>query len=191
MADEPTMRDKIMRAAEQRVRASGFAEMSFRDVAADVGVKSASVHYHFPTKADLGVAIVAAYSKRFSEALAQIDPSDLQAAFDAYAALYDVALVLDEAICLCAIMSAESIGLPPLVNDQTRAFFQMNLTWLEGLFGRHGLGPQPGLARLVVTALEGAIIVASNAQDRTVLADVTQELRQLVLRRLAILPVKG
>ena len=95
-----------------------------------------------------------------------------------------VALVVDEAICLCAIMGAESIGLPQPVNDQTRAFFQMNLTWLERLFEAHAGTPQPSLARLVVTALEGAIIVASNAQDRSVLADVTAELRQVVALRI-------
>lgn len=184
MSNEPTMRDKILHAAERRVRASGFAEMSFRDVATDVGVKSASVHYHFPTKADLGVAIVADYAKRFSQALDRIDTTDALAAFDAYAALYDVALVVDEAICLCAIMGAESIGLPQPVNDQTRAFFQVNLTWLEQLFKAHTGTPQPSLARLVVTALEGAIIVASNAQDRSILANVTAELRQLVALRL-------
>lgn len=184
MTSEPTMRDRIVQAAERRVRASGFAEMSFRDVATDVGVKSASVHYHFPTKADLGVAIVANYTKRFSQALDGIDTSDPMTAFDAYAALYDVALVVDESVCLCAIMGAESIGLPQTVNDQTRAFFQMNLTWLEGLFQRHTGTAQASLARLVVTALEGAIIVASNAQDRSVLADVTAELRQMVALRI-------
>lgn len=184
MTSEPTMRDRIVQAAERRVRASGFAEMSFRDVATDVGVKSASVHYHFPTKADLGVAIVANYTKRFSQALDGIDTSDPMTAFDAYAALYDVALVVDEAVCLCAIMGAESIGLPQTVNDQTRAFFQMNLSWLEGLFQRHTGTAQASLARLVVTALEGAIIVASNAQDRSVLADVTAELRQMVALRI-------
>lgn len=184
MTNEPTMRDKILHAAERRVRASGFAEMSFRDVATDVGVKSASVHYHFPTKADLGVAIVAEYAKRFSQALDRVDTTNALAAFDAYAALYDVALVVDEAICLCAIMGAESIGLPQPVNDQTRAFFQVNLTWLEQLFKTHTGAPQPNLARLVVTALEGAIIVASNAQDRSILADVTAELRQVVAQRI-------
>jgi TetR/AcrR family transcriptional regulator, transcriptional repressor for nem operon len=129
------------------------------------------------------VAIVANYAKHFAKALDGIDTSDPLIAFDAYAALYDVALVVDEAICLCAIMGAESIGLPQPVNEQTRAFFQMNLTWLERLFEAHTGTPQPCLARLVVTALEGAIIVASNAQDRTLLVHVTSELRQIVMSR--------
>ena len=43
---------------------------------------------------------MADYAKRFSEALDRIDTSDPMAAFDAYAALYDMALVVDGAICL-------------------------------------------------------------------------------------------
>ena len=32
------------------MRRGGFHGFSFRDLAADVGIKSASVHYHFPIK---------------------------------------------------------------------------------------------------------------------------------------------
>ena len=42
----------IMDAAERRMRIGGFNGFSFREIAADVGVKSSSVHYHFPTKGD-------------------------------------------------------------------------------------------------------------------------------------------
>ena len=47
----------IMDAAERRMRIGGFNGFSFREIAADVGVKSASVHYHFPTKENLAAAV--------------------------------------------------------------------------------------------------------------------------------------
>jgi TetR/AcrR family transcriptional regulator, transcriptional repressor for nem operon len=175
------MRDRILAAAEKRVRAVGFADTSFRDIATDVGVKSASIHYHFPTKADLGVALVAAYTERFAETLASIDPSDLATAFDIYAALYDKALVLDEAICLCAIMGAEAIGLPRDINEKTAAFFRINIEWLSGLLAAHEQERPATLAQLVVTSLEGAMIVSSASHDRSILASVTGEVRRLVL----------
>ena len=175
------MRDRILAAAEKRVRAVGFAETSFRDIATDVGVKSASIHYHFPTKTDLGVALVAGYTERFAEVLARIDQSDLAAAFDAYVTLYDKALVLDEAVCLCAIMGAEAIGLPRDINEKTTAFFRINMNWLAGLFAAHGLERHTALAQLVVTSLEGAMIVSSSSRDRSILANVTSEIRRLVV----------
>lgn len=182
--EQQAMRDRILDAAERRVRAAGFAEMSFRDVAEDVGIKSASVHYHFKTKAELGEALVQAYTDRFAGALQAIDPSDPERAFDDFVKLYDRALVVDESICLCAIMGAEAIGLPAHVNEKTRQFFRMNVAWLSALFSAHAGQDHAGLARLVVAALEGAIIVASASRDRDLFHGVAGELRGLVASRI-------
>ncbi len=48
----------IMDAAERRMQLGGFGGFSFREIAADVGIKSSSVHYHFPTKEDLAAAVI-------------------------------------------------------------------------------------------------------------------------------------
>ena len=48
----------IMDAAERRMQRGGFGGFSFREIAADVGIKSSSVHYHFPTKEDLSAAVI-------------------------------------------------------------------------------------------------------------------------------------
>jgi TetR/AcrR family transcriptional repressor of nem operon len=48
----------IMDAAERRMQQGGFGGFSFREIAADVGIKSSSVHYHFPTKEDLAAAVI-------------------------------------------------------------------------------------------------------------------------------------
>jgi TetR/AcrR family transcriptional regulator, transcriptional repressor for nem operon len=53
--------DQLLDATERRMRAGGYHAVSFRDVAADVGIRSASVHHHFPQKADLGTALVRRY----------------------------------------------------------------------------------------------------------------------------------
>lgn len=167
-----TMRDKILDAAEKRVRGGGFVAMSFRDLATDVGIKSASVHYHFPTKHDLGAALVARYAEQFSEWLAEIDQSALRPALEAYTALYANALVMNESICLCAIMGAEAIGLPESVNQGTKAFFDMNRAWLEALLQSHGADAPAEHASLIVAALEGGMIVASASNDRSLFDQV-------------------
>ena len=161
-----TMKEKILDAAERRVRAAGYSEMSFRDLAHDVGIKSASVHYHFPTKPELGEALVARYARNFKTGLDAIDTGDLGTALESFVSLYASALVVDEAICLCAIMGAEANGLPERVNRETRAFFAMNTAWLEDLFRIHLGDPRPETAELVVAALEGAMILASVSKDR-------------------------
>lgn len=163
---QPTMKEKILDAAERRVRRAGFSEMSFRDLASDVGIKSASVHYHFPTKFDLGDALVERYAENFADRLEAIDQTSLKAALDGYVALYADALVLGESICLCAIMGAEAMGMPGNVNARTTAFFTMNTDWLEGLFEAQLGDRRADEAAMIVSALEGAMIVASVSQDR-------------------------
>jgi TetR/AcrR family transcriptional repressor of nem operon len=176
----PTMKDKILDAAEKRVRGAGFSAMSFRDLAGDVGIKSASVHYHFPTKPDLGEALVDRYTSQFKDQLDQIDTANLQTALDSYVALYSQALVLDESICLCAIMGAEAIGLPKNVNQKTKTFFKMNRTWLLDLFQRHGVQNAEDTSSLIVAALEGGMIVASTSDDRSLFDQIaTAALRSI------------
>lgn len=169
-----TMKEKILVAAEKRVRGAGFSEMSFRDLANDVGIKSASVHYHFPTKPDLGEALVARYAEQFRTQLDKIDLDDLHAALDGFVALYSNALVLNESICLCAVMGAEAIGLPENVNQRTKAFFKMNKAWLEAVFAKHGVKDAGDTASLIVAALEGGMIVASASNDRSMFEQVAK-----------------
>ena len=51
-------REHLLEAAADLLQRVGYASFSFRDLADAVGIRAASVHYHFPTKADLGVALV-------------------------------------------------------------------------------------------------------------------------------------
>ena len=57
----------IMDAAERRMQQGGFGGFSFREIAADVGIKSSSVHYHFPTKENLAAAVIRRWAERTSE----------------------------------------------------------------------------------------------------------------------------
>ena len=56
--------ERILDAAKAMIRTQGFNGFSFREV-----VKSSSVHYHFPTKAELGSAATRRYTERFLAAL--------------------------------------------------------------------------------------------------------------------------
>lgn len=169
-----TTKEKILQAAEKRVRGAGFSAMSFRDLAEDVGIKSASVHYHFPTKPDLGEALVDRYASQFKEHLDKIDTETSHAALESFVALYSSALVLDESICLCAIMGAEAIGLPKNVNQKTKMFFEMNRVWLYTLLERHGVKHAEDTASLIVAALEGGMIVASTSRDRALFDQIAK-----------------
>jgi len=97
-----TRRDEILNVAEREMRRGGIDAVSFRDIAAEIGIKSAYVHYHFPTKADLTTA-AARYAERFLTALG--DPTDPEETLrDRIGRLVDGyigAFRGDAATCLC------------------------------------------------------------------------------------------
>ena len=95
------MRERILDAAEKRVRAVGYNAVSFRDLANDVGVKSASVHYYFPQKESLGEQLVKRYAERFQARLDEIDLEEVGpiGTLEAFIALYGEALIVGESVC--------------------------------------------------------------------------------------------
>ncbi len=194
-----SMYEGILDAAERRIRKAGYNAVSFRDIAADVGVKSASVHYHFPQKQDLGAALVRRYKDRFVAELAGIadgpldpdNPEDRIAAFQAYLELYRGALIIDQSVCLCAILGAEAIGLPEMIRTEIRLFFQANLDWLTKTFApwpsREGEFSPLG----VVAGLEGAMIIAAVMGDGAVLDRTITHMQAIFREQVSGKPASG
>src|SRR6195952_1496346 len=88
-AQDDCMRDTrgdLLFEAEVLIRSRGYSGFSYADLADAVGIRKASIHHHFPTKADLAVALVAAYDERYDGALQQIiaHHQDAVARIDAY-----------------------------------------------------------------------------------------------------------
>jgi len=86
----PSTSERILDIAERLVQTRGFNNFSYADIATELGVTKASLHYHFPGKAELGQALIIRYSERFAEALSTIDRElpDARAKLEAYARLY-------------------------------------------------------------------------------------------------------
>jgi TetR/AcrR family transcriptional regulator, transcriptional repressor for nem operon len=122
----------IMDAARAMVQARGYNGLSFRDLAKEVGVKSASVHYHFPTKGDLGAAL----ARRYADEAIEIFDGFLEASQDVgaclrmYTDVFRSALSNDNRMCLCGIMAAEHDDLPAEVRAEVAG--QIAVAWKEG-----------------------------------------------------------
>ena len=171
MEETPSTANRIIAAAEGRMRKGGFHGFSFREIAADVGIKSASVHHHFPTKDDLGAAVARAYTEKTIAALGDpSDPSQESSALMArFVDLFRSDLVRDRMMCLCGVLAGESSSLAPRVNTEVRAFFEHNQQWLETVL--HRAAPRAkqqevaDKALLVVATLEGALLIGHCHDD--------------------------
>jgi len=166
---------RILDVAERLVQIRGFNGFSYADVAAELNLTKASLHYHFAGKAELGEALIARYAARFAEALAAIDTraADARAKLDAYASLY-ADVLLGGRMCLCGMLAAEYQTLPTPMRDTVIRFFDENEAWLERLLeqGREEgtlrvAGSARDAARTIVSGLEGAMLVARPYGDVT------------------------
>ena len=165
-----TRHDEILETAERLIRREGFNAVSYRDIAAKVGIKSASLHYHFPAKEDLGVAVVSRYHEKFHAAL-MAEAKDLPGPKDKLAAFIDLhrrALHDDELLCLCAVLGAEAGGLPPSVVTAVKAFFTANIDWLSDVYSAMNVNGPARRAKASAAALEGALMTAMVNQDKDV-----------------------
>lgn len=161
MTDQ-TVRDRILDAAEARARRGGYHGFSFRDLAEDIGVKSSSVHYHFPTKGDLGEALADRYVQRARDYLG--DPATMTSseAVARLTGLFRDALLKDDRMCLCGLFGAERDALPPNVVAATAGFFRLILDYLEAAFDETWQGERPAA---ILSRLEGALILARMLED--------------------------
>ena len=167
-ADAPRTSTQILDVAERLAQTRGFNGFSYADIAAELGITKASLHYHFPSKAELGRALIDRYSEVFAGALGQIERegAPAPAQLEHYVAIY-AAVLKRGRICLCGMLAAEYTTLPTGMQGAIRAFFDLNERWLSRVLetGRaHGTlafdGPARDAARIITSALEGAMLLA-------------------------------
>jgi TetR/AcrR family transcriptional regulator, transcriptional repressor for nem operon len=176
----PAKAIEILDAAEIRIRRGGFESMSYRDLAADVGIQAASVHYHFPQKALLGAAVIDRYSDKLSLALGRVDLTQatveehLQRLCDCYVA----AVQNDGMICLGCMLGAESKDLPEAVSEAARQFFKRLLNWIEEVLGDRA--DAATLAVHTIGTLQGTMILAVTLKRPELMNEVADQLKRLV-----------
>ena len=159
---------RILDVAERLVQTRGFNGFSYADIAAELHITKASLHYHFASKAELGEALIVRYAARFATALARIDSEivDTGAKLDAYVDVY-ADVLQRKRMCLCGILAAEYPTLPRPMRGAVTQFFDDNEAWLTTVLergradGSLTFDEPPGeAANMLVSGLEGAMLVA-------------------------------
>jgi TetR/AcrR family transcriptional repressor of nem operon len=165
---EPRTAERILDIAERLVQVRGFNNFSYADIATELGITKASLHYHFPGKAELGQELITRYSQRFSEALDRIDRDlpDARSKLEAYTKLY-ADVLRGKRMCMCGILAAEYQTLPKPMRTAVISFFDENQRWLAKLLTAGEAdgtlkftGPPEDVAQGILSTLEGAMLVA-------------------------------
>ncbi|MGQ0586811.1 MAG: TetR/AcrR family transcriptional regulator [Gammaproteobacteria bacterium] len=179
--------EEILNAAENLLQRRGYNAFSYHHIAVQLGVRNAAIHYHFPAKEDLGVALVRRYQERFRDWIKTTDGVDccwkrLQAYFQTY-------LDFLQADCKCCpggVLGTEFHAIPEAMQEQARTLMREIYEWLvktlEAGRGQGSLsfsGRPEDKAIEIGAALQGGLQIARMAgpeRFHQVLAQLSLEL---------------
>lgn len=158
-------KSRIESIAHTKVQHAGLKSLSFRTLGAEVGVKSSSVHYHFPEKSDLGQALIVRHRNglaKFLRETAEQSPT-VHASIKQFNHTF-VELCYQGQFCIAGMLAAEVESLTEQNRESLNALFDDMHNWLVQEFNRAsgeltvGL-PSSTLARVLLASLEGALLM--------------------------------
>ena len=159
----------LLHLATELVQLVGYNAFSYRDLAGRAGITTASVHYHFPAKGDLALAMVERQRVLDRAIFSKLD-ADVPDPFrrlQAFCAALRRDLENGRRMCLCGMLAAEHETLPGVVVEAVRGFFTDTEGWLAAVLleGRRAgtvafAGPAAPVAQALLSAVEGAMLTA-------------------------------
>lgn len=182
--------EKILDISEHLLQSRGFNAMSYRDISEALGLRKASIHYHFPSKSDLGAAVMARYRERLEVAMSAADPHRHRSAWELLEFYFQPYLSFagtPDKVCLSGSLAGEFPALPRDMQRLVAAFFLDHQAWLAKVLKR---GKELGeftfeghaerFARFIFQALQGALLVKRASGDIEQVHDAIAVIKSLL-----------
>ncbi|WP_250476294.1 MULTISPECIES: TetR/AcrR family transcriptional regulator [unclassified Caballeronia] len=184
--DKNTVREALLDHAQTLLMTHGYNGFSYRDLSELVGVKTSSIHYYFPTKEDLALEAVNAYSADLMSSIYAIDssaPADKK--LDRYTKLFGRIIGGGNRICLCGMLAADIESLPEKVRHAVQSFYKANENWLAKVLAEGEAqdtldagGKPEAAARTLYAAFQGSLLGCRLFQTRARLEEVADAFRR-------------
>lgn len=176
--------DKILAVAEELIQTRGYNAFSFRDIEKVVGVKTASIHYHFPTKEALGTAVVERHIDALEEELQEIAnrtslncKKKLRLIFDT---IFKKTYASNRKMCLGGMLASDVLTLPEPIQSSVRIFFNRLEKLLEHLLQQ---GKSSGEFTFTISPKQQAIFILSLLEGSLLLARLFHDENRLQIAR--------
>jgi TetR/AcrR family transcriptional regulator, transcriptional repressor for nem operon len=180
-------RQSILDSAETLILTRGYNGFSYKDIADVVGIRKASIHYHFPSKETLGAAFVDGYFHRFVQWREQVDHLTVAQKLAAFLEMLQRVSNNAEKICPMGMLAAEYPTLPKSVQDSLRRLLGAMDQWLVQVMAQGQaegyLRPEPEapvMAKVMINAMSGSMKMARVFQDVDQLEQVFHALKSMI-----------
>ncbi|MDQ8730893.1 TetR/AcrR family transcriptional regulator [Bradyrhizobium sp. LHD-71] len=128
--------DKILDIAQSLLVRGGYNGFSYADISAAIGIRKASIHHHFPTKAELVSVLVDRYRRQAEAGLTSLQEQSSSPAEQLQSYLNFWQTCIRDAslpFCVCAMLATEMQMLPEEVASRVRAHFRHLAGWLTAV----------------------------------------------------------
>lgn len=186
----PTQKN-ILNAAETLIQKRGYNAFSYKDIAAIVGIKTSSIHYHYPSKEDLAIAVIDWQLERIASGLDEIKCQQGTSVKEKLMAFVDTVISItyddEKKMCLGGMLASDALSLPESVQNKVRYFFNTLYHWIESVLAEgnitganHLLYPVDGLAHHLILQIEGALLMSRLYSNNADLHLVKQFINQIM-----------
>jgi len=164
-------KEKLIKIAISTIQKYGIHGLTIRELGNAVGIKSASVLYHFNNKDGLLNELIKVYNENFFQLLDEIEKKESKPLkrLDDLVSIFESVLDEDK-ICLCGMLASDNEILDEITKEQTKQFFNDIEKWIEKSLMEHG--SNKNLAKVIISSLEGAMLIDKLYNESTRLKEI-------------------
>lgn len=164
-------REKIIELAMQFIRASGYHGFSYSDIATRLRIRNAAIHYYFPSKCDLGLAVLQEEERLFLNAVKKWSPLPANQQLERFIGMYNERKQHHE-VCIMGAMSPAVKTLPENMQAFLKKMGKDILNWLADLLQK---GKETGVfhfkqsprtkSYLIISSLLSSLLLENAMED--------------------------
>ncbi|AMQ08470.1 TetR/AcrR family transcriptional regulator [Sporosarcina sp. FSL K6-1540] len=156
-------KSQIIELALRNIREKGYLSFSYDDLAKELGVTKASIHYHFMKKEDLGLAVCTKLKEGLEKSYLNIDQAQINSEDKPWEFISRRANQIgNNEVCPISSLQADYNFLPIAMQESVQQLSQMEIDYLKKLLDvlkeegklTHDTG---ALAALLISSIKGAL----------------------------------
>lgn len=171
----PDTKTRIIRIATNLILEKGYNAFSYADIAKQLNIKNAAIHYHFPTKEDLGLAIMAErYMETKSLMLSMKENNtlvleQLKAIFDKY-----LGRTNENKVCMIGTLGADVLTLPQSMQINLKKDFELLLNWIIEIIE---IGKKQDIFKAEIKANVKAAMIVNNLIAGAIVSRISEQFK--------------
>jgi AcrR family transcriptional regulator len=166
-----TTKEIIIETADQLIRNNGFNAFSYKDISNKIGIKTASIHYHFPIKSDLGVATIKQHIERFEQFKDELSDKSSLLKLKSFLALY-AQIKSENKVCLVGSLATDLNTVDEPIKNELKYFVELVLSWVTETLAA---GKEQKIFEFQVSPRTKALMVITNILAIVQLSRLTNE----------------